>query len=41
MFKEMKVSPNAYTNGYNEIIAPFARTDGGVNIILFHAKGVK
>ena len=31
----------AYSNGYNEIIAPSARADGGINIILFNAKGVK
>ena len=31
----------AYSNGYNGIIAPSARTDGGRNIILFNAKGVK
>lgn len=31
----------AYNNGYNGIIAPSARADGGVNIILFNAKGVK
>ena len=31
----------AYSNGYNGIIAPSARADGGVNIILFNAKGVK
>ena len=29
----------AYSNGYNEIIAPSARADGGINIILFNAKG--
>ena len=31
----------AYSNGYNGIIAPSARADGGINIILFNAKGVK
>ncbi len=31
----------AYSNGYNGIIAPSARADGGRNIILFNAKGVK
>ena len=31
----------AYSNGYNEIIAPSARADGAINIILFNAKGVK
>ena len=31
----------AYSNGYNGIIAPSARTDGGVNIIIFNTKGVK
>ena len=31
----------AYSNGYNGIIAPSARADGGVNIILFNTKGVK
>jgi RES domain-containing protein len=31
----------AYTNGYNGIIAPSARADGGVNLILFSGKGVK
>lgn len=31
----------AYYNGYNGLIAPSARADGGVNIILFNVKGVK
>ncbi|MCI8508953.1 MAG: RES family NAD+ phosphorylase [Lachnospiraceae bacterium] len=31
----------AYSNGYNGIIAPSARADGGANIILFNTKGVK
>lgn len=31
----------AYSNGDNGIIAPSARADGGVNIILFNTKGVK
>ncbi len=31
----------AYSNGYNGIIAPSARADGGINIILFNAKGMK
>ena len=31
----------AYSNGYNGIIAPSVRADGGINIILFNAKGVK
>ena len=31
----------AYSSGYNGIIAPSARADGGINIILFNAKGVK
>ncbi|HCJ14574.1 MAG TPA: RES domain-containing protein, partial [Erysipelotrichaceae bacterium] len=30
----------AYKNGFNGIIAPSARADGGVNIILFDGKGV-
>lgn len=30
-----------YSNGYNGIIAPSARADGGVNIILFDTKEVK
>ena len=29
----------AYSNGYNGIIAPSARADGGINIIIFNAKG--
>lgn len=31
----------AYNNGYNEIIAPSASADGGVNLILFNTKGIK
>lgn len=31
----------AYSNGYNGIIAPSARAGGGINIILFNAKGMK
>ena len=31
----------AYENGYNGIIAPSARADGGVNVILFSGSGVK
>ncbi len=31
----------AYSNGYNGIIAPSARADGGINIIIFNAKGGK
>lgn len=31
----------AYDNGYNGIIAPSARADGGVNIILFSGEGLK
>ena len=31
----------AQQNGYNGIIAPSAQADGGVNLILFSAKGVK
>ena len=31
----------AYSNGYDGIIAPSARADGGINIILFNAKGMK
>ena len=31
----------AYSNDYNGIIAPSARADGGINIILFNAKGVR
>lgn len=31
----------AYRNGYNGIIAPSARADGGVNLILFDVKGVE
>ena len=30
----------AYENGYNGIIAPSARADGGLNIILFNTKKV-
>ena len=31
----------AFDNGYNGIIAPSARADGGVNIILFNVKEIK
>jgi RES domain-containing protein len=31
----------AQKNGYNGIIAPSAQADGGLNVILFSAKGVK
>lgn len=31
----------AYDNGFNGIIAPSARADGGVNIILFSGDGIK
>ncbi len=31
----------AYKNGYNGIIAPSARADGGVNIILFNVERLK
>ena len=31
----------AQANGFNGIIAPSAQADGGVNLILFNAKGVK
>ena len=33
-----KIGNYAYTNGYNGIIAPSARGDGGVNIILFNTE---
>ena len=36
-----KIGKYAYDNGYNGIIAPSARADGGVNIILFSGKLVK
>jgi RES domain-containing protein len=31
----------AQKNGYNGIVAPSAQADGGLNVILFNAKGVE
>jgi hypothetical protein len=36
-----KVGDFAYENGYNGIIAPSARADGGVNVIVFDPKILK
>ena len=33
-----QIGTYAYKNGYNGLIAPSARADGGVNIILFDTK---
>ena len=36
-----KIGKYAYSNGYNGIIAPSARADGGVNIVIFSSSGIK
>lgn len=36
-----KIGDFAFKNGYNGIIAPSARADGGVNIIMFYSSKIK